>query len=156
VPPPADLPTLQPGVIFCLKQRQAGAGSETVNPLQPYFLVYIRDDGAVRYNFTAPKQTLELFRLLCQGKTEPCSALCQLFNAETQHGADMSRYNGLLDRAVTAITQQFQVKNRQNLFKGGSGKLVSAARKVKSADDFDLITWLVIKNPNENCEDRTP
>ena len=91
VPPPADFPALQPGVIFCLKQRQDGAGSETVNPLQPYFLVYIRDDGQVRYNFTAPKQTLELFRLLCQGKTEPYSALCQLFNAETQHGADMSR-----------------------------------------------------------------
>ncbi len=153
-PPPPDFPTLQPGVIFCLKQRQDGTGSETINPLQPYFLVYIRDNGEVRYNFTAPKQILELFRLLCQGKTEPYNALCRLFNAETQHGAEMSRYSALLDRAVTAIADQFQVKNRQNLFKGGSGKLVSATGKIGSADDFDLITWLVIKNPNATCEDR--
>ena len=153
VPPPTEVPSLLPSVIFCLKQRLDGAGSETVNPLQPYFLVYIRDDGEVRYNFTAPKPTLELFRLLCQGKTEPWADLCQLFNAETQHGTDMTRYSDLLDRAVVAIANQFQVKNKQNLFKGGSGKLVSAAKKVKSTDDFDLITWLVIKDPNKTIDD---
>jgi hypothetical protein len=145
VSPPADFPALQPGVIFCLKQRQEGAGSETVNPLQPYFLVYIRDDGEVRYNFTAPKPILELFRLLCQGKTEPYAALCQLFNAETQNGADMSRYSGLLDRAVAAIVAQFAKKNFANLFAGRGGKLLSTAQQIQSSTDFDLITWLVIK-----------
>ena len=149
VPPHPDFATLQPGVIFCLKQRQDGIGSETVNPLQPYFLVYIRDDGEVRYNFTAPKQILELFRLLCQGKTEPYSALCQLFNAETQHGADMNRYNGLIDQAVKAIVAQFGKKNFASLFTGKQAKLVKASHSVKSADDFDLISWLVIKHSQE-------
>ena len=149
VPPHPDFATLQPGVIFCLKQRQDGIGSETVNPLQPYFLVYIRDDGEVRYNFTAPKQILELFRLLCQGKTEPYSALCQLFNAETQHGADMNHYNGLIDQAVKAIVAQFGKKNFANLFTGKQAKLVKASHSVKSVDDFDLISWLVIKHPQD-------
>ena len=149
VPPHPDFATLQPGVIFCLKQRQDGIGSETVNPLQPYFLVYIRDDGEVRYNFTAPKQILELFRLLCQGKTEPYSALCQLFNAETQHGADMNRYNGLIDQAVKVIVAQFGKKNFASLFTGKKAKLVRASHSVKSVDDFDLISWLVIKNNKE-------
>ncbi|MCC8991104.1 MAG: hypothetical protein LM514_00535, partial [Streptococcus sp.] len=149
VPPHPDFATLQPGVIFCLKQRQDGIGSETVNPLQPYFLVYIRDDGEVRYNFTAPKQILELFRLLCKGKTEPYSALCQLFNAETQHGADMNRYNGLIDQAVKVIVAQFGKKNFASLFTGKKAKLVRASHSVKSVDDFDLISWLVIKNNKE-------
>ena len=145
VPPHPDFPTMQPGIIFCLKQRHDGTGSETVNSLQPYFLVYIRDDGEVRYNFTAPKPILDLFRSLCQGKTEPHAALCELFNVETQNGADMSRYSGLLDRAVAAIVAQFAKKNIANLFAGRSGKLLSAAQQIQSSTDFDLITWLVIK-----------
>jgi hypothetical protein len=35
---------------------------QKVNPLQPYFLVNVRDDGRVRYNFTHAKQVLEMFR----------------------------------------------------------------------------------------------
>jgi hypothetical protein len=108
--------------------------------------VYIRDDGEVRYNFTAPKQVLELFRLLCQGKAEPYAALCQLFDAETQHGADMSRYSALLDKAVAAIVAQFGKKNVGNLFAGRGGKLIGASRQVKFTTDFDLIAWLVIKD----------
>ena len=107
--------------------------------------MYIRDDGEVRYNFTAPKQVLELFRLLCQGKAEPYAALCQVFDAQTQNGADMSRYSALLDQAVAAIVAQFGKKNVGNLFAGRSGKLIGAAKQVKSTTDFDLITWLVIK-----------
>ncbi len=38
-------------------------------------MVCVRDDGEVRYNFTAPKQVLEIFRALCQGKTEPYADL---------------------------------------------------------------------------------
>ena len=71
VPPHAEYSTIKPGIIYCLKQRIDAAGNEAVNPLQPYFLIYIRDDGEVRYNFTAPKQILEIFRAVCQGQTEP-------------------------------------------------------------------------------------
>lgn len=59
VPPHAEFSAIKPGIIYCLKQRIDAAGNEAVNPLQPYFLVYIRDDGEVRYNFTAPKQILK-------------------------------------------------------------------------------------------------
>ena len=57
----------------------------------------------------------------------------------------MSRYSQLLDRAVTAIAAQFERKNAGNLFAGRGGKLTDAGKQVKSAGDFDLITWLVIK-----------
>jgi len=46
---------VKPGVIYCLKQKGDTEGTEEVNPLQPYFLVYVRDDGTVRYNYTNAK-----------------------------------------------------------------------------------------------------
>ena len=146
VPPLADAAAIQPGVIYCLKQRADAAGNEAVNPLQPYFLVYIQGDGEVRYNFTAPKQVLELFRALCQGQSEPHAALCKLFDAETRDGQDMQRYSALLDQAVAAIAAQFGRKNAGNLFTGRGGKLVAAQGAIKAATDFELITWLVIQS----------
>lgn len=146
VPLHADYQTIKPGIIYCLKQRAEVAGNEAVNPLQPYFLVYIRDDGEVRYNFTAPKQVLEIFRAVCQGQLEPHAKLCELFDEETAHGQDMSRYSGLLDKAVAAIAAQFGRKNAGNLFTGRGGKLLSSQGAIKNTTDFDLITWLVIKD----------
>ena len=145
-PPHAEHSVIKPGVIYCLKQRIEAPGNEAVNPLQPYFLVYIRDDGEVRYNFTAPKQILEIFRAACQGRTEPYARLCELFDEETAHGQDMSRYSGLLDKAVAAIAVQFGRKNAGNLFSGRGGKLLSSESAIKTTTDFDLITWLVIKH----------
>ena len=146
VPPHAEYQTIKPGAIYCLKQRIDASGNEAVNPLQPYFLVYIRDDGEVRYNFTSPKQVLEIFRAVSQGKTEPYADLCELFDTHTKHGEDMSQYSVLLDKAVSAIAAQFGRKSVGNLFAGRGGKLVSSQTAIKATTDFDLITWLVIKN----------
>ena len=146
VPPHAEYQTIKPGAIYCLKQRIEASGNEAVNPLQPYFLVYIRDDGEVRYNFTSPKQVLEIFRAVSQGKIEPYAQLCELFDVETKNGEDMSRYGDLLHKAVTAIVDQFGKKSVDNLFAGRGGKLTDASKQVKHASDFDLITWLIIKD----------
>ena len=145
VPTHVEHTVIKPGAIYCLKQRADVRENEAVNALQPYFLVYIREDGEVRYNFTAPKQILEIFRAVCLGKTEAYAALCKLFDEETKHGEDMSRYGDLLDRAVAAIAGQFARKNAANLFAGRAGKLASESAVIKGATDFDLITWLVIK-----------
>jgi len=145
VPPHAEYHTIKPGAIYCLKQRIDAQGNEAVNPLQPYFLIYLRDDGEVRFNFTSPKQILEIFRAVSQGKTEPYATLCELFDTETKGGEDMSRYSALLEKAVAAIATQFGKKNAGNLFTGRGGKLTDATKQVKNAADFELITWLVIK-----------
>ena len=151
VPASAEHATVKPGVIYCLRQQHqetatgGEANQQTVNPLSPYFLVYIQADGTVRYNFTAPKQVLEIFRALCQGKTAPYAELCKLFDEQTRHGQDMSAYSALLDKTVAAIVAQFSRKNAANLFTGRGGKLMDAMRTVKGNSDFELITWLVIK-----------
>jgi hypothetical protein len=66
---------------------------------------------------------------------------------ETGNGQDMSRYSGLLEKTVAAIAAQFGRKNAGNLFSGRGGKLLDANQTVKATTDFDLITWLVIKQP---------
>ena len=90
VPPHPEHQIIAPGVVFCLKQKGDAKGGDTVNPLQPYYLVYVRDDGTVRFSFAQPKQILEIFRLLCSGKAAAYEQLCQLFDNETKNGADMS------------------------------------------------------------------
>ena len=136
---------IAPGVIFCLKHKQAADATEQVNPLQPYYLVYIREDGIVRYSFTHAKQILEIYRLLCAERKTPYRELCNLFNTETSNGDDMSRYSDLLGKAVKAIVGTFTKRNLANLSTDRGGRLVNVQQHIKDTSDFELITWLVIK-----------
>ena len=136
---------VKPGVIYCLRQLGDSTGNEKVNPLQPYFLIYIRTDGTVRYNFTHPKQILDIYRLLCEGKTEPIQQLCDLFNTETENGKDMTAYTHLLSSAITAITNTFKKKNLGMLTTSRSGILIPQEKQLEGANKFELITWLVLK-----------
>ncbi len=154
VPPDTASKIIAPGVIFCLRHipsAQAGQADSaaTVNPLQPYFLVYIRDDGNVRFTFAHPKQILEIYRHLCSGQTAPCETLCELFDAETDNGSRMEKYSGLLTRAIESIVHTFRKRSVGVLLTGRGGKLPTQAEQVRDADDFELITWLVIKEGNE-------
>ncbi len=149
VPPDARYPQISPGVVFCLRQKGDTQGTERVNSLQPYFLVYIRADGQVRYGFAQPKQILDMMQALCADRTTPYEELCRLFDVQTQDGQEMSCYRDLLDRAVADITRQFQKRNASVLTSGRGGKLLDAKKQVKSATDFDLITWLVISSESE-------
>ena len=54
------------GVVFCLRQKGDSTENKKLNPLQPYFLIYIREDGEVRFTFAHPKRILEIYRLLCE------------------------------------------------------------------------------------------
>jgi len=139
---------VEPGIIFCLRQKSEAKASETVNPLQPYFLVYIRSDGEVRYRFTQPKQILDIYRELCAGRTTPYEDFCRLFDRQTQQGADMSAYVPLLEKVVKSIQQTFQRRNIKQLQMGRGGLLVGKSEQPQDLDDFELITWLVLLAPN--------
>ena len=136
---------VKPGVIYCLRQKGDTEGTEDVNPLQPYFLVYVRDDGTVRYNYTNAKQILEIYRLLCQGKAAPYEQLCELFNNETRNGENMGRFNDILQKAVVEIMHVFQKRSNQKLTSDRSALLLPKTKQIQEADSFELVTWLVIK-----------
>jgi SNF2 family DNA or RNA helicase len=135
---------IAPGVVYCLRQKGDTSGNETVNPLQPYFLVYVWDDGTVRYTFAQPKQILEIYRLLCADRKAALSELCNAFDRETKDGSDMTRYSELLRKAVTSIESTFRKRAVTNLLSSRSGLLSDSRKQIDSTTDFDLITWLVI------------
>ena len=144
VPPHPEYQVITQGVVYCLKQKGTKSG-DAVNPLQPYYLVYVRDDGTVRFTFAQPKQILEIFRLLCTGKTSPYEELCHLFDTETQNGADMALYNTLLDAAVASIANTFQKRIARGLVSGRGFVIPNQSEQASDTTEFELITWLVIK-----------
>lgn len=149
VPPHDDLVTsIQPGVIYCLRQKHGAEGQssgEKVNPLQPHYLVYVHEDGNVRLNFVHPKQILNVYRLLCSEKQVPYEALCALFDQETKDGKDMSTYDRLLQRCVDAIAATFQRRLASGLQDSRSFVLPDEDDQANDSEDFELVTWLVIK-----------
>ena len=159
VPPHSDFKVIAPGVIFCLRQEAAskapgstatdakGGSSESINPLKPYFLVYVLDDGNVRFGFAHPKQILEIYRLLCSGKSEPYKDLCNIFDHQTNHGSDMKAYNLLLERAVTSLAATFRKRAASGLQSGRGFVLPDEKDQVHEKTDLELITWLLIKEP---------
>jgi len=136
---------IKPGVIFCLSQKGESQGNEEVNPLNPYFLVYVRDDGTVRYNYTHAKQILEIYRLLCQNQKAPYDKLCELFNQETNNGENMNNYTELLEKAVHEIVQIFKKKGAQKLTSDRGALLIPKTKQLNKMNDFELVTWLIVR-----------
>ena len=139
------LDIIKPGVLYCLKQKGDTDGNETVNPLQPYFLVYIREDGVVRFNYTNAKSILEIYRLLCSGIKQAYATLCELFNDETGNGENMQQYTDLLKQAVDEISRIFKKRNNQKLTMDRGALLIPQSKQVHEINNFELVTWLVIK-----------
>ena len=136
---------VQSGVLYCLRQKGDTEGNEEVNPLQPYFLVYIRNDGSVRFNYTNAKQILEIYRLLCSGVRKPYEVLCDLFNAETKQGEDMTQYSDLLKKAFAEISRVFKKRVNNQLTSNRGALLMPKSKQVDDMSDFELVTWLIIK-----------
>jgi hypothetical protein len=154
VPPRSDLfVAAQPGAIFCLRHRSAAQESpdpankaRKLNPLAPYYLVYVHDDGTVRFGFAQPKETMLLLRDLAAGNAAPFEELCDVFDERTRDGADMSHYDALLRKALASIEHSFHRRAAASLLASRSALLPSALEApTSSGDDFDLVTWLVIQ-----------
>lgn len=155
VPPKAETPMAQPGVLFCLRHRKGSretvepekGSAAQINPLGRYYLIYVLDDGTVRLSFAQPKQALNLFRDLAAGESSAHEALCDLFDARTDHGGDMSHYDGLIKKALSSITHTFTKRAMGSLFAGRDGKLPSEKETpTELENEYELLTWLVIMN----------
>lgn len=137
------------GIIFCLRQTQ-GATQSNFNPLGEHFLLYVRNDGTVRYGFTQPKQTLDLYRALCAQQTQANPAMHDWFDRHTHGLTNLSQPNQLLQKALESIRGSFRRKLNQSVLSGGRGVVVPNLEEQLGADTpFELITWLVILQPSE-------
>ena len=86
----------------------------TPNILQPYFLVYVRDDGTVRYTFRQARQSLALFRMLAAGHPDARMDLENAFDKETEHGKRMEKYDKLIDSALRNIAVRLESRSCSN------------------------------------------
>lgn len=132
-----------PGVIFCLKQKRFTESQEGATSLFPYYLVYVSEDGSIHIKNTNPKKILDIYKTLCQSKTEPIEQLVKTFNKDTKNGNDMKKYTELLEEAVFDIKGVVEKKGIHSLFQMGQATLFE--NTVSGLNDFELISFLVVK-----------
>ncbi len=154
VRPKPEVPVARPGALFCLRHRpdfgsdassSRPGDSSQLNPLAPYYLVYVLDDGTVRLSFARPKEAMLLLRDLAADQPSAFERLCNLFDSRTSDGADMSHYDELLKKSLASIEHTFQKRATAGLL-SGRGAVLPTMTETPKADgtNFELVTWLVI------------
>ena len=140
----------QPGVIFFLRQRNAssaGPRQRPASPVHPFYFCYIQDEGSIRFGCGNARQTLAVYEAAATGITAPITELCDRFDRETRQGRDMSLYDKLLNDVIAHIRQTHNREQTAGLGLSGNAdfKLPRASESPRGATDFELLTWLVIK-----------
>lgn len=133
----------KPGVIFILKNKNNGVNIDRSNLLHPFYMVYLSNDGEVLCDHLSPKKLLDIMRHVCRGKNTPNLELCKVFNKETRDGRKMDFYSNLLHKAIESIIDVKSESDIDSLF--SSGDTTALEGDVTGLDDFELITFLVIK-----------
>jgi superfamily II DNA or RNA helicase len=138
-------PTLPPGVIFALRNRNHAVNINQQNRLHPYYLVYVGEDGQLVANHMEAKKLLDLLRGACHGRPEPLAEICRLFNEETQDGREMGRYSDLLTSAIGSMIELKEERDIDSLFSGG--RTTALVDTIAGLDDFELLAFLVVQEP---------
>ncbi len=135
--------TVKPGVIFVLRQIKGARQTKEQNPLFPYYLTYITDDGEVEANFLQAKQVLDYLKKFCSGQKTVAKDLADVFNAETKHGRRMEKYSALLQQTIEDLIGKKQEVGVASLFsKGGTAMPQSFDDGMA---DFELVDFVVLK-----------
>lgn len=137
---------LHPGVIFALRNLNADSQNLRGNRLHPYYLVYLDDSGTVIADHTEVKRLLDMLRAGCRPHEAPVAAVTSIFNAATADGADMTSYSALLNSAIRSIIDVSAVQDVDSLFSGGP--TTALTEEVSGVDDFELIAFLAIVDPD--------
>ena len=145
------------GVIFFLRQLNANTaprpGQRIASPIHPFYAVHIGYDGYIRFGCANARQVLEAFEAATDGKTDAILSLCDRFNAETDNGRNMKRYDALMNAVIAHIAQVNRSIQAAGLGRGGSRDFtLPTAAESPAAADFELVTWLVIINAGKAGE----
>lgn len=132
------------GVIYVLKNLNEGVNINKQNRLHPFYIIYVDMAGNVVCNHLEIKALLDKFRYLCKGKREPLPSLCRQFNKETRDGRKMDKYSELLGKAIGSIIDVKEESDIYAFLSGGDFSFFDT--KITGLDDFELITFLVVKS----------
>ena len=126
-----------------LKNINNAVNIDNTNQLHPFYLVYIKENGEIFSNHLNVKETLDILRVISKGYTEPLKDVYEIFNEETRDGKKMEKYSTLLNKAIESIISVKDERDVDSLFSaGGTTALVN---NIKGLEDFELITFVVIK-----------
>lgn len=138
---------LPPGIIYILKNVNNIKSIDNPNRLHPFYMVYIQNDGVVKYNHLEPQRLLSYMRLICKGFKSADKNFCKAFNLETKDGSDMSKYSDLLGKAIQSIINVKAESEVDSLFSDGGSAFGQG--EIKGLDDFELIGFVVLKTVEE-------
>lgn len=136
---------LNPGVIFALRNVDEQIHTNKHNRLHPHYLIYLDEEGQVIADHTEVKHLLDLVRASCAGAGEPIPAAYRAFNQATREGSDMTSYSELLTQAIRSLLDVTEERDIDSLF--SSGKTTALAQSFAGLDDFELVAFLAIVNP---------
>lgn len=131
------------GVIYVLKNTTNTINIKNQNILHPYYMVYVGDNGEIKFNHLDVKCILDILRSCCKNEDKPLGSVCKKFNRETKDGYKMEKYSELLRCAIESIIKLKEEKDLSSLFTVGSEVLFQ--ENIKGLDDFSLIAFVVIR-----------
>ena len=135
---------IDPSVLFCLKSVNPKVQTEDSYALSPHYLVHVSENGEILLNISQAKKAMDLWKKLSLGWENPDPKAFQRFNVATRNGADMSLYQDLLSRAVSAITGKAEEKGVESLFHRGGTALTKGT--FRGMNDFEVISYLAIQS----------
>ena len=133
---------LESGVIFCLRSENGRVQTDRTYALSPYYLVYVSDSGEICLNFTQSKKILDILKKSSFSQKDPDKAALAQFNQFTRNARDMSHYQNLLGKAVSAITGKAEEHGVESLFQRGGTVLSKGS--FRGIEDFEVVAYLII------------
>ena len=134
---------LGPGVLFVLKQLIGKTQTKEQNPMFPYYMAHISNDGNITLSYIHAKKLLDNYKKLCCGDNEVHKNLTTLFNIETDDGRDMKKYSTLLETVIHDLVGKKNEAGVASLFSRGGTTLMK--NDFGGIEDFEIVTFLVIR-----------
>lgn len=134
---------IKPGVIYCLKRADSYKNESDKNPIYPYYMAYVKEDGEILYNYSNVKKILDIYKSLCIGNNKVINDLVEEFNEETKNQKKMDKYKDLLTDVTDDILGKIEEQDTLNIF--SLGDLSGMLNDNKNQEEFEIVSYLVIK-----------
>ena len=85
---------------------------------------------------------MDIYKKICSGENKLYPELIKEFNEETNNARNMSKFTKFLEKTVENIVGKEEEKGIESLF---SLDKTTLNKSVQSMDDFELISFLVMK-----------
>ena len=134
---------IKPGVIYCLKKTDSYKNESDKNPIYPYYMAYVKEDGEIIYNYSNVKKILDIYKSLCIGNNKVLNDLVEKFNEETKNQKKMDKYKDLLTDVTDDILGKIEEQDTLNIF--SLGDLSGMLDNNTNQEEFEIVSYLVIK-----------